>query len=311
MYTVDDSQRMEHALQQLVLLIRHHAPSSGTHQTHVPSLTLMHATHTSEPLESVYTPSICVVAQGAKTATLAGETYRYDPLSYLVTSVELPIKGRIVEASSEIPYLSLKLNFDTDVILDIVQKMNRPTSVPVEACRGITLNKTTPALLESLVRLMELQSVPDDVPILAPLVIRDILYRVLQGEEGALIRQFAIIGSHAYKIAQAIQLINRQFNRSLVIEQIAESANMSTSAFHKHFKRVTAMSPLQYQKTVRLQEARRLMLTETIQVSEAAFRVGYESPSQFSREYARIYGRTPMLDVQELRGSIASSNGLD
>lgn len=310
MYTVDDSQRMERALQQLVLLIRQHAPSTGTHPTKVSSLTLMHATRMSEPLESVYTPSICVVAQGAKTATLAGETYRYDPLSYLVTSVELPIKGRIIEASSETPYLSLKLNFETDVILDIVQKMRRPTSVPMDACRGITVNRTTPSLLECLVRLMEVQSVPEDVPILAPLVIREILYRVFQGEQGALIRQFGIIGSHAYRIAQAIQLINRQFNCSLVIEQLAESAKMSTSAFHKHFKRVTAMSPLQYQKSVRLQEARRLMLTETIQASEAAFQVGYESPSQFSREYVRMYGRPPMLDVQELRRSIADSNNL-
>lgn len=308
MYTVDDSERMEHALQKLVALVRHHAQSNGIHQTRVPSLTLMHATKISELMESIYTPSICVVAQGAKTATLAGETYRYDPLSYLVTSVALPISGRIVEASPEIPYLSLKINFDTDVILDIVQEMSRPTSVPVEACRGINVSKTSPALLESLVRLMELQSVPEDIPILAPLVIREILYRVLQGEQGALIRQFAIIGSHAHKIAQAIQMINQHFNRSLVIEQIAASVNMSTSAFHKHFKRVTAMSPLQYQKTIRLQEARRLMLTETIQAAEAAFLVGYESPSQFSREYARMYGRPPMLDVQKLRGSIVSSN---
>jgi len=310
MYTVDDSHRMEHAVQQLVFFIHHHAPSSGTHQTCVPSLTLMHATHTSEPLESVYTPSICVVAQGAKTATLARETYRYDPSSYLVTSVELPINGRIIEASQEIPYLSLKLNFDTDVILDIVQEMNRPASVPTEACLGITVNKTSPALLESLVRLIELLNAPEDVPILAPLVIREILYRVLQGEQGAIIRQFAIIGSHAHKIAQAIQLINQQFNRPLVIEHLAESVNMSASAFHKHFKCVTAMSPLQYQKTVRLQEARRLMLAETLQASEAAFRVGYESPSQFSREYARMYGIPPRLDIEKLKSSIAGSNSL-
>ncbi|QQE80004.1 AraC family transcriptional regulator [Alicyclobacillus sp. SO9] len=304
MPTVNDSQRMENALPQLASLIRRHAPSSGTHRTHVPALTLMHATHTSERLESVYTPSICVVAQGAKTATLGSETYRYNPLNYVVTSVELPIKGRIVEASLDTPSLSLKLNFDADVIVDIVKNMSNPTSVsasvPAESSRGITVNKTSPALIESLVRLMELQSAPEDIPVLAPLLVREILYRVLQGEQGPLISQFAIIGSHAYKIAQAIQLLNRQFNQSLVMEQIAGSVNTSTSAFHKHFKRVTAMSPLQYQKTVRLQEARRLMLTETIQAAEAAFRVGYESPSQFSREYARMYGRPPMLDVQKL-----------
>lgn len=299
--------RMEQALQQLALLISRHAPSNGTHQTAVPSLKLMYAAQPSEPMESVYKPSICVVAQGAKMALLADETYRYDPSSYLVTSVELPISGRIIEASPEIPYLSLKLSFDADIILDIVKEMNDPESVPVEASRGITVSRTSPELLEALVRLMQLLDAPQDIPIISPLVIREILYRVLQSEQGVLFHQFAISGSHAHNIAQAIQLINRQYNRPLVVEQLAKSVNMSTSAFHKHFKRVTAMSPLQYQKTVRLQEARRLMLTESVQATEAAYRVGYESPSQFSREYARMYGRPPMLDVQELRGTIAGS----
>ncbi|OXM83902.1 AraC family transcriptional regulator [Paenibacillus rigui] len=308
MDTENESLRIEQALQQLARLIRRHAPSSGTHRTPVPSLALMHATHCSEPMESVYKPSICVVAQGAKTATLADETYRYDPSTYLVTSVELPILGRIIEASPEIPYLSLKLSFDADVILDIVKETNRSDSVPAEACRGITVNRTSFPLLEAIVRLLELLHTPEDVPVLAPLIIREILYRVLQGEQGAVIHQFAIIGSHAHNIAQAIQLINREYNRPIGIEQLAKSVNMSASAFHKHFKRVTAMSPLQYQKTVRLQEARRLMLTETVQASDAAFRVGYESPSQFSREYARMYGRPPMVDVESLRGSNASSN---
>lgn len=312
MDTMDESQRMEQALQQLALAIRRHAPASGTHRTAVPSLSLMHATHLTEPLESVYKPSICIVAQGAKIATLADETYRYDPSTYLVTSVELPIIGRIVEASPKIPYLSLKLSFDADVILEIVEKTNRPssTSVPAEAGRGITVNQTSPALLEAIVRLMQLLDAPEDIPVLAPLVIREVLYRILQGEQGASLYQFAISGSHAYNIAQAIRLINRQYDRPLAVEQLAKSVNMSVSAFHKHFKRVTAMSPLQYQKTLRLQEARRLMLTESVQASDAAFRVGYESPSQFSREYARLYGRPPMLDVQELRGSIKDSKVL-
>ncbi|MFE5320656.1 AraC family transcriptional regulator N-terminal domain-containing protein [Paenibacillus sp. NPDC056579] len=305
---MDESVRMEQALQQLAILIERFAPSDGTHPTSVPSLFLMRATQLSEPLESVYKPSICVVAQGAKTATLADEIYRYDPSTYLVTSVELPIVGRIIEAAPDIPYLSLKLSFDTDVILDIVKEMKRPDSVQAEAARGITVNRTTPALLEAIVRLMQLLNTPDDIPVLAPLIIREILYRVLQSDQGSLIHPFAVNGSHAHSIAQAIQLINRQYDRPLVIEQLAKSVNMSTSAFHKHFKRVTAMSPLQYQKTVRLQEARRLMLTETVQASDAAFRVGYESPSQFSREYARMYGRPPRLDVQEIRGSMAGSS---
>jgi AraC-like DNA-binding protein len=310
MDTMEESQRIEQALLQLALLIRRHAPASGTHRTAIPSLSLMHATHLSEPLESVYKPSICVVAQGAKMATLANESYRYDPSTYLVTSVELPIMGRIVEASPEIPYLSLKLSFDADVILEIVEKTNRLASVPAEASRGVTVKQTSPVLLEAIVRLIQLLDAPEDIPVLEPLFIREVLYRMLQGEQGALLYQFAISGSHAYSIAQAIRLINRHHDRPLVVEQLAKSVNMSVSAFHKHFKRVTAMSPMQYQKTVRLQEARRLMLSEYVQASDAAFRVGYESPSQFSREYARMYGRPPMLDVQELRGSIKDSKVL-
>ncbi|MCS7459611.1 AraC family transcriptional regulator [Paenibacillus doosanensis] len=305
MSITNDSPRMEQALRQLALFIRRHAPSHGTFRTSVPSLTLMHAVQPSHPMESVYKPSICVVAQGAKTASLADETYRYDPSTYLVTSVELPIVGSIVEASPEIPYLSLKLSFDADVILDIVKEANRPGSAAAESFRGITVNRTSPALLEAIVRLLQLLDEPEDIPALAPLVIREILYRVLQSEQGALLHSFAMIGSHAHSIAQALRLMNRQYDRPLAVDQLAKSVNMSASAFHKHFKRVTAMSPLQYQKTVRLQEARRLMLTESVQVSDAAFRVGYESPSQFSREYARMYGRPPLQDIRERRSSIA------
>lgn len=310
---MDESQRMEQALNQAARQILRHAPSSGTHPTAVTALTLMHAAKPSEPLESVYKPSICVVAQGAKTAALAGETYRYDPSTYLVTSVELPIVGTIVEASPETPYLSLKLSFDIDVLLDIVKEMNSAepgvSGTGAEtgtAPRGIAVNRTSPALLEAIVRLLQLLDDPADIPVLAPLVIREILYRVLQGGQGTPLHPFAIVGTHAHGISQAIQRINRQFDRPLAVEELARSVNMSVSAFHKHFKRVTAMSPLQYQKTVRLQEARRLLLTETEQAAEAAFRVGYESPSQFSREYARMYGLPPSMDARRLRDSIAA-----
>ncbi|GFN31349.1 AraC family transcriptional regulator [Paenibacillus xylaniclasticus] len=294
---------LQRSLQQLALLIRRHAPSSGTHPTLVPYLQLMHATELTKPLESVYKPSICVVAQGAKTATLSNETYRYDPSTYLVTSVDLPINGRITEASTEAPYLGIKLSFDTDAILDIVKDMNRTEFISDHTFPGITVSRTSQDLLEAIIRLLQLLDTPKDIPVLAPLITREILYRVLQGQQSKHIHQFAIIGSHAYRIAQAIQLITKQYDQSLSIEQLAKSVNMSTSAFHKHFKRVTTMSPLQYQKAVRLQEARRLMLTESLHASDAAFRVGYESPSQFSREYSRKYGRPPMLDIQRLLGS--------
>lgn len=307
MDTANDSQRMKQSLQQLAQLIRRHAPSNGTHRTAISALSLMNTSRLSEPLESVYKPSICIVAQGAKTATLADETYRYDPSTYLMVSVELPIIGRIVEASPEVPYLSLKLSFDIDIILEIVEKMSRPVPTPATAGRGITVNRMSPALLEAVLRLVQLLDAPEDIPVLEPFIVREILYRMLQSDQAALLYPFAVTGSHAHNIAQAVQLINRQYDRPLAIEQLAKSVSMSVSAFHKHFKRVTAMSPLQYQKTVRLQEARRFMLTESVPASDAAFRVGYESPSQFSREYARMYGKPPMRDVQELHGSLSNA----
>ncbi|MUG65787.1 MULTISPECIES: AraC family transcriptional regulator [Paenibacillus] len=306
MEALNDPERQQLALAQLAQLILRHTPSSGTHPTAVPSLSLMHAVHPSEPLESVYKPSICVVAQGAKTASLASEIYRYDPAHYLITSVELPIVGHIIEASPEVPYLSLKLGVDLDVIVDIVKEMQRPES-DSQAARGITVNETSSALLEALVRLLQLLDTPEDIPVLAPLMTREIVYRVLQNGQGALLSQFAMIGSHAHNIAQAVQVLNREYDQPLSVEQLAKSVNMSVSAFHKHFKRVTAMSPLQYQKTVRLQEARRLMLIEGLQAADAAYSVGYESPSQFSREYARMYGQPPMSDMQRLREVMAAT----
>ncbi|MEK4513711.1 AraC family transcriptional regulator [Paenibacillus sp. FSL H8-0122] len=299
---MDDILRTGPLLQQLAALILRHAPSAGTRQTHIPSLQLMHATDVAEPLESVYKPSICVVAQGAKAATLSGKSYHYDPSTYLVTSVELPINGRITRATPEHPFLGIKLSFDPGTILEIVKEMDDSSLIPGETSLGIAVAQTSRHLLEAIVRLIQLLDAPQDIPVLSPLVIREILYRVLQSDQGSHLHQFAIIGSHAHRIAEAIQVITKQYDQSLVVEQLAESVNMSTSAFHKHFKRVTAMSPLQYQKVIRLQEARRLMLTESLQASDAAFRVGYESPSQFSREYARQYGRPPVSDVQEIIG---------
>ncbi|SFB05509.1 AraC-type DNA-binding protein [Cohnella sp. OV330] len=306
---MNESTRMEQARQRLAHAIRRHAPVGGTHPTSIPDLTLLHAVRTSEPLESVYKPSICIVAQGAKTAAVADGTYTYDPMTYLVTSVELPIFGKIIEASPEVPYLSLKLCFDADVILDVAGEIQRPEFVSPEASRGITVSRMSPALLEAACRLVELLDAPEDVPVLAPLVILEMVYRLLQGEQGPLLRSFATVGSQSHLIAQSVRIINRQYQRPLRVEELAGAVNMSVSAFHKHFKRVTAMSPLQYQKTVRLQEARRFMLTEAAPASEAAFRVGYESPSQFSREYARLYGRPPMQDMQELREATAVGAG--
>lgn len=286
-------------LQELILLIQRHAPSDGTHASAVPELCFRRASQVSEPKHTVNMPSLYVVAQGSKTATLAGENYVYDPTTYMVTSVHLPVIGKITQASPLLPYLSLQLSISPDVILDIIQ-MSSP-QWNGKTGRGILVSQSDPPLLDGLLRLVRLLDTPEDIEFLAPLITREILYRVLKGEQGALIRQFAIVSSYAYNISKVIHLINRDYSKPLVIEELANEANMSPSSLHKHFKKVTAISPLQYQKAIRLQTARRLLLSEGLEAAAAGFLVGYESPSQFSREYSRMFGRSPMNDVKHLR----------
>lgn len=286
-------------LQELILLIQRHAPSDGTHASAVPELCFRRASHVSKPKHSVNTPSLYVIAQGSKTATLAGDNYVCNPANYMVSSVHLPVVGIITEASPELPYLSLQLSIHPDVILDIIHSSSTPWDG--KTGRGILVSQSGPPLLDGLVRLIRLLDTPEDIEFLAPFIIREILYRVLKGEQGAIIRQFSMAGSYSHGISKAIHRINRDYSKPLVIEDLAREANMSPSSLHKHFKRVTAISPLQYQKAIRLQTARNLLLSEGVEAADAGFRVGYESPSQFSREYSRMFGRPPMNDVKHHR----------
>ncbi|WP_426445567.1 AraC family transcriptional regulator [Paenibacillus sp. S-38] len=288
---------------ELACLIRRHTPSEGLNETAVPGLRFMRTSHVSEPMHTVYAPSLCIVAQGSKTASLGAEMYRYDPSAYLVTSVHLPMIGKIIEASPELPYLSLQLNFSTDAIVDIVRDTADSSRGSRDSGRGLAVNRSTAPLLEAIVRLVRLLDSPADIGILAPLIVREVLYRVLQGDQGELIRQFAVIGSHANSISKAIHLLHRDYYKPLHVEELAKEVSLSPSALFKHFKKVTAMSPLQFQKAIRLQEARRLLLMESLDAADAGYRVGYESPSQFSREYARQFGLPPISDVKRLRGS--------
>ncbi len=311
MNDADDYQRLEYALHELRSILIRHTPTTGTHVTNIPSLSIVRAEETSEPLVSVYKPSICVVAQGAKTAMIAEQSYRYDPYSFLITSVDLPIVGQISEATPAIPYLGLKLSFDTDVILDVVQLMDHSliakNARTNETAAGITVNPMSPSIMDTVVRLLQLLDQPRDIPVLAPLMIRELVYRILQSEHGHVLYPFAVTDSYSSRIARTIQFIKQHYNEPLEMEQLARDVQLSSSAFHKHFKRITTMSPLQYQKTIRLQEAQRLMLTEAIPAGDAAFMVGYESPSQFSREYARLYGKPPMQNIQDMRSRLADN----
>jgi AraC-like DNA-binding protein len=248
----------------------------------------------------VYVPSLCVVAQGSKEVLLADETYRYDPAQCLLVSVDLPVSARVVEASPARPCLMLRVTLDTAAVGEfLADGLTDPPGGPPGL--GLAVTPMEPSLVDAVGRLVALLDTPNDVAPLAPLVLREITYRVLTGPQGARLRQMAAAGGPAHRIARAIRWLKDHFTDPLSVETLAKSVRMSPSAFHLHFKGVTALSPLQYQKRLRLQEARRLMLAEGMDAAGAAYRVGYESPSQFSREYRRLFGAPPRQDVSVLK----------
>lgn len=291
---------------ELATLISRHATVEGKQHTTLPDLQLLRTSNVSQPLHSIYSPSLIVIAQGAKIVTLGDEVYQYDANSYIITSVDLPIIGRIVDATSQKPFLSVQISFRTDQIWDILKETDNILTGKMASERGLVVNKTNIDLLDAVLRLVRLLDTPEDIHILAPLTKSEILYRILQNDHRNVIKQFAIKGSHSYSIGQIIKLINDEFDRPLRIEELALKLNMSASSLHSHFKRVTGMSPLQYQKTIRLQEARRLLLTDSsLDAASVGFKVGYESPSQFSREYTRMFGLPPISDVKQLKNSLS------
>lgn len=298
----------------LICLLNELVDTDGIHKTAIPALDLVRVSDVSMPLHAIYEPSLLLIAQGAKLVILGNESYRYDSASYLVTSVNLPISGQITQATPQQPFLSVKIRFDMTQILDIKHKLEQlgkgeeKGKAKEDSSRGLAVKTTSTALLDAVVRLVTLLKTPQDISVLAPLMITEILYRIVQDDQDNLIKQFTIVGSHAHAIASIITQINTNFSEPIVIQQLAEEANMSTSSLHAHFKRVTAMSPLQYQKLIRLQEARRLLLSELSDAAEVGYRVGYESPSQFSREYARMYGLPPISDMKRIRAEITEVN---
>jgi AraC-like DNA-binding protein len=287
-------------LTKLASAIERQTRADGGHDTAVAALKLSRFSAPSELTALVYEPSLCIVAQGAKDVLLAGEKYRLDPAQFLLVSIDLPVAARVVEASPSRPYLAVRLALDPGVIGEILADgMTTPPLGPPE--RGIAVTPVEPPLLDAVRRLVALLDSPHDIGPLAPLALREITYRVLAGPQGSRLRQMVSAGAPAQRIARAIRWLKDHFADPLRIESLAKHVKMSPSAFHLHFKAVTAMSPLQHQKRLRLQEARRLMLAEGLDAAEAAFHVGYESPSQFSREYRRLFGAPPRQDVAALR----------
>lgn len=286
---------------ELVNLIERYTGTDGVHQTTIPSLFFMRDSNTSVPKHGVYKPSFCIVVQGVKEVWLGQERFRYSPSDYLVASVHLPVTAQVTEATSDVPYLGFKLEFSSNQILEVLGNSEIGVSQRENAKRGMFVSQMEMPLWDVVIRLARLLDTPKDIPILAPLFTKEILYRVLQGQHGATLAQIAVEGSSTNQIKDVIEHITNNYVRSFRIEELAEMVNMSVSSFHRHFKEVTAMSPIQYQKQLRLQEARRLLLTESADATDVAFRVGYESPSQFSREYSRMFGFPPRQDMKRLK----------
>ena len=296
-----ENDSMEVALEALGKSIARWTDQGDHFETTIPGLSLYRRDEPTGPTSGMYEPSICWAAQGAKRVLLGDDAYVYDPHHFLITSVDLPTVWQIIEASREKPCLGLMMKLDLREISQLIVDSHLPPLRGQQSSRGMATGEVTLPLLSAFQRLLDLLDEPKDMPILAPLVQREISYRLLVGDQGARLRQMASAGSQSQQIARAIDWLKGNFTRSLRIDDLAMQVNMSTSTFHHHFRALTAMSPLQYQKWLRLNEARRLMLTERLDATSAAFQVGYESPSQFNREYNRLFGAPPLRDITSLR----------
>jgi AraC-like DNA-binding protein len=273
-------------------------------------LHLNRASSPREPLHSVYDPVFCVIAQGSKEIFLSNERYVYDAAHYLLVTAELPLVGHVLDASKKRPYLSLRLELDPALVGAVMAEAGDVPPQYNTQVRAIDVSTLDAGLLDAVVRLVRLLDSPAESRFLAPLITREIIYRLWMGEQGGRLRYVVALGGYAPPIARALERLHKHFDQPLRIDSIARELGMSVSGFHHHFKAVTAMSPLQFQKRLRLQEARRLMLGEGLDAARAAFRVGYHDASHFNREYKSLFGLPPMRDLERLREAARHTGGL-
>jgi AraC-like DNA-binding protein len=266
-----------------------------------PGLTLYRVSAPTEPVYGVSESCFCVIAQGAKHVMLGEDRFRYDPNNYLISTVGLPTVHQIDVATPAKPYLGMRLVLDPAVVTSTMVESGVVQRHGDSSVKAIAVSKLDPDLLNACLRLVALARSPEQYRVLGPLVVREIVYRLLTGEQGHRMRHLATIGGHAHRMVRAVKKLRDEFAKPLSIEDVARDIGMSVSGFHAHFKAVTAMSPLQFQKQLRLQEARRLMLTENLDAAEAGFQVGYDDASHFNREYKRHFGDPPLRDIHNLR----------
>jgi len=279
-------------------LITRHCPN-GRLQTAIPRVTLVRSDVATMPIGNTYRPALCIVAQGEKRALIGENIFEYGSGKYLIVSMDMPISGGVTKASREEPYLAFTLALEPAMLAALL--LDLPPGPPAALSPVMALSPLSADLLDPVVRLVRLLDRPHEIPILAPLVEREILFRLIEGPQGAMLRQIALADSQLSRITRVIDWITRNFAKPFRIDAAAQIANMSPSSLHRHFKAATMMSPLQFQKHVRLQEARRLLIAQRADAASIGFAVGYESPSQFTREYARLFGSPPGRDGARLR----------
>jgi AraC-like DNA-binding protein len=274
----------------------------------IPGLYFARVSKPTKGLFGVFPPSLCLVAQGCKEVFLGDRLYRYDPYHYLITTIALPFQSQVIEASAAAPYLSLRLVLDPTLVSSVMLETGGGVGRSDVDVRGMDVEPLDAELLDAVTRLVRLlDAPPETAAVLRPLFTREIVYRLLTGEQGARLRHIAVLSGHRHRIASAVELLHREYDRPIRIDRVARELGMSVSGFHHQFKAVTGMSPLQFQKQLRLQEARRLMIGEDLDAATAGYRVGYDNPSHFSREYKRLFGEPPRRDVDRVREAAVES----
>lgn len=283
------------------------AQAAGEHATGVPGLTLFRRTAPSPCYRATYEPSLTVFVQGRKLINLGGTEYLCDGSSFLLSSIDVPVQSQIVEASEEVPLLSMLLRLDMPMVGEVLSREDLPEPEAASHRHGLAVGETTAGLLGACIRLIEMLEAPEDIPFLSPMVQREVIYRILRTPQGERLRAIATRGDLSHRTAKAITWLRANYTKPLHMEELAEVARMGVSTLHHQFRALTAMSPLQYQKQLRLQAARQRMITDGLDATSAAYEVGYESVSQFSREYSRFFGQPPMRDIKALKdGRVAA-----
>jgi AraC-like DNA-binding protein len=302
LYSEREAQEMQSNSEELIERIAAAVPTDGTREA-FPGFRLSRASSPTEAAQAVYEPSFCFVAQGSKKALLGAEMFRYNPRHYLIFTVDLPVSFKVEEASEEKPYFGFRLGLDPALVASVVMESDIQIKKGDASTKAMNVSSVDADLLDAVVRLVRLVETPAQRKVLAPLITKEIVYRLLIGGQAARLSHILASGD-TRRISKAIIHLRKHFDEQLKMEEIARELGMSVSGFHHHFKSVTSMSPLQFQKHLRLQEARRLMLGEDIDAASAGFRVGYQDPSHFSREYKRHFGAPPQGDISSLRSRL-------